>query len=198
MVIKIHESCCSIFNELCFSLHRLAARSLFIIPLCPLLVKRFFKLFSSFFARFLRNLAFPLASLRLVRCSLAAPIVYHILPRLSSGFSKFFRIFQISSRFVFLSSCHSSPFPLLHISLLLQIVPLPSIDAAARSTLSTLYIKKQHSSFSMRTHPSRLFHAPNSKLLTTVIVSLLLNGSGLLHISEKCGILLKTDWEVYS
>ena len=49
MVIKIHESCCSIFNELCFSLHRLAARSLFIIPLYLLLVKRFFKLFSSFF-----------------------------------------------------------------------------------------------------------------------------------------------------
>ena len=90
LVIKIHESCCSIFNELCFSLHRLAARSLFIIPLCLSFVKRFFKLFSSFFARFLRNLAFPLASLRLAGCSLAAPIVYHILPRLSSGFSKFF------------------------------------------------------------------------------------------------------------
>ena len=90
MVIKIHESCCSIFNELCFSLHRLAARSLFIIPLCLSFVKRFFKLFSSFFARFLRNLAFPLASLRLAGCSLAAPIVYHILRPLSSGFSKFF------------------------------------------------------------------------------------------------------------
>ena len=49
LVIKIHESCCSIFNELCFSLHCLAARSLFIIPLCLSLVKRFFKLFSSFF-----------------------------------------------------------------------------------------------------------------------------------------------------
>ena len=49
MVIKIHESCCSIFNELCFSLHHLAARSLFIIPLCLSFVKRFFKLFSSFF-----------------------------------------------------------------------------------------------------------------------------------------------------
>ena len=49
LVIKIHESCCSIFNELCFSLHRLAARSLFIIPLCRSFVKRFFKLFSSFF-----------------------------------------------------------------------------------------------------------------------------------------------------
>ena len=90
MVIKIHESCCSIFNELCFSLHHLAARSLFIIPLCLLLVKRFFKLFSSFFAPFLRNLAFSLASLRLVHCSLAAPLVYHILRPLSSAFSKFF------------------------------------------------------------------------------------------------------------
>ena len=49
LVIKIHESCCSIFNELCFSLHCLAARSLFIIPLCRSFVKRFFKLFSSFF-----------------------------------------------------------------------------------------------------------------------------------------------------
>ena len=95
MVIKIHESCCSIFNELCFSLHRLAARSLFIIPLYLLLVKRFFKLFSSFFARFLRNLAFSLASLRLAGCSLASPIVYHILRPLSSGFSKFFRDFYV-------------------------------------------------------------------------------------------------------
>ena len=49
LVIKIHESCCSIFNELCFSLHCLAARSLFIIPLCRSFVKGFFKLFSSFF-----------------------------------------------------------------------------------------------------------------------------------------------------
>lgn len=90
MVIKIHESCCSIFNELCFSLHHLAARSLFIIPLCLLLVKRFFKLFSSFFRSVPSEPCFSLASLRLVRCSLAAPIVYHILRPLSSGFSKFF------------------------------------------------------------------------------------------------------------
>ena len=88
LVIKIHESCCSIFNELCFSLHCLAARSLFIIPLCRSFVKRFFKLFSSFFS-----------SSRLsptLRCrSLAAPIVYHILPRLSTPFCKFFRDFSI-------------------------------------------------------------------------------------------------------
>ena len=198
LVIKIHESCCSIFNELCFSLHHLAARSLFIIPLCLSLVKRFSNFFQVFFRSVPSEPCFSLASLRLVRCSLAAPIVYHILRPLSSGFSKFFRIFGIFSRFVFLPSSHSSPFPLLHLSLLLQVVPLRSIDAAARSTLSTLYIKKQHGSFSMRTHPSRLFHTPNSKLLTTVIVSLLLNSSDLLHISEKCGILLKTDWEVYS
>ena len=108
MVIKIHESCCSIFNELCFSLHHLAARSLFIIPLCLSLVKRFFELFSSFFAPFLRNLAFSLASLRLVRCSLAAPIVYHILRPLSSGFSKFFWIFGIFLRDVSISPKYSS------------------------------------------------------------------------------------------
>ena len=199
MVIKIHESCCSIFNELCFSLHRLAARSLFIIPLCLLLVKRFFKLFSSFFARFLRNLAFPLASLRLAGYSLAAPIVYHILRPLSSGFSKFFPDF-------------SNFFPI-RVPVFLPFFSFPSVTpiiAAAdcsspihrrsrsQHSINAIYIKRQHSSFSMRTHPSRLFHAPNSKLLTTVIVSLLLNGSGLLHISEKCGILLKTDWEAYS
>ena len=88
LVIKIHESCCSIFNELCFSLHCLAARSLFIIPLCRSFVKRFFKLFFKFFS-----------SSRLsptLRCrSLAAPIVYHILPRLSTPFCKFFQDFSI-------------------------------------------------------------------------------------------------------
>ena len=108
MVIKIHESCCSIFNELCFSLHHLAAHSLFIIPLCLSLVKRFFKLFQVFFAPFLRDLAFSLASLRLVRYSLAAPIVYHILRPLSSGFSKFFRIFGIFLRDVSISPKYPS------------------------------------------------------------------------------------------
>ena len=62
LVIKIHESCCSIFNELCFSLHCLAARSLFIIPLCRSFVKRFFKLFSSFFVlSAFADLAVPLS-----------------------------------------------------------------------------------------------------------------------------------------
>ena len=59
-----------------------------------LLSRGFSNFFQVFFARFLRNLAFPLASLRLAGCSLAAPIVYHILPRLSSGFSKFFPDFS--------------------------------------------------------------------------------------------------------
>ena len=87
LVIKIHESCCSIFNELCFSLHYLAARSLFIIPLCRSFVKRFFKLFQVFSSSRLSPTS---------RCrSLAAPIVYHILPRLSTPFCKFFQDFSI-------------------------------------------------------------------------------------------------------
>ena len=88
LVIKIHESCCSIFNELCFSLHYLAARSLFIIPLCRSFVKRFFKLFFKFFS--------PSRLSPTLRCrSLAAPIVYHILPHLSTPFCKFFQDFSI-------------------------------------------------------------------------------------------------------
>ena len=58
-----------------------------------LLSRGFSNFFQVFFARFLRNLAFPLASLRLAGCSLAAPI--DILPRLSSGFSKYFRDFCV-------------------------------------------------------------------------------------------------------
>ena len=81
LVVQFSMSCA-------FSLHRLAARSLFIIPLCRSFVKRFFKLFFKFFS-----------SSRLsptMRCrSLAAPIVYHILPRLSTPFCKFFRDFSI-------------------------------------------------------------------------------------------------------
>ena len=48
LVIKIHESCCSIFNELCF-LPNLAADSLVIIPLPHSFVKTFFKTFLRFF-----------------------------------------------------------------------------------------------------------------------------------------------------
>ena len=48
LVIKIHESCCSIFNELCF-LPNLAADSLIIIPLSHPFVKTFSKLFCGFF-----------------------------------------------------------------------------------------------------------------------------------------------------
>ena len=88
LVIKIHESCCSIFNELCFLLHRLAAHSLFIIPLCRSFVKRFFKLFLKFFSS---SRLSPTSRCR----SLAAPIVYHILPRLSTPFCKFFQDFSI-------------------------------------------------------------------------------------------------------
>lgn len=51
MVIKIHESCCSIFNELCF-LPNLAVGSLVIIPLPHPFVKTFFK---TFFAVFFRS-----------------------------------------------------------------------------------------------------------------------------------------------
>ena len=88
LVIKIHESCCSIFNELCFSLHCLAARSLFIIPLCRSFVKRFFQTFFKFFSS---SRLSPTLQCR----SLAAPIVYHILPRLSTPFCKFFQDFSI-------------------------------------------------------------------------------------------------------
>ena len=48
LVIKIHESCCSIFNELCF-LPNLAVDSLIIIPLSHPFVKTFFKTFLRFF-----------------------------------------------------------------------------------------------------------------------------------------------------
>ena len=81
LVVQFSMSCA-------FSLHCLAARSLFIIPLCRSFVKRFFKLFFQVFS-----------SSRLsptLRCrSLAAPIVYHILPRLSTPFCKFFQDFSI-------------------------------------------------------------------------------------------------------
>ena len=72
---------------------RLAACLLYHFIFC--LSRGFLNFFQVFFARFLRNLAFSLASLRLAGCSLASPIVYHILRPLSSGFSKFFRDFCV-------------------------------------------------------------------------------------------------------
>ena len=93
LVIKIHESCCSIFNELCFFAASPRGSQLIYYTTLSFACQEVFKLFSSFFRSVPSEPCFSLASLRLVRCSLAAPIVYHILRPLSSGFSKFFRIF---------------------------------------------------------------------------------------------------------
>ena len=93
LVIKIHESCCSIFNELCFSLHHLAARSLFIIPLCLLLVKRFFKLFFKVFSNHLDSLSrsdFLFESFYIISLSL------EFVKRFLKLFSKFFVTFSLS------------------------------------------------------------------------------------------------------
>lgn len=93
LVIKIHESCCSIFNELCFSLHCLAARSLFIIPLCRSFVKRFFKLFSKFFSNHLGSFKrsdFLFESFYIISHCLS------FVKRFSKLFSKFFVTFSLS------------------------------------------------------------------------------------------------------
>mgnify|MGYP007002666515 CR=1 FL=1 len=67
---------------------------------CQEVFQTFFKFFSlgSF-----GTLFFSLASLRLVGRSLAAPIVYHIRLRLSSGFQRFFGIFGVFLRSVSIS-----------------------------------------------------------------------------------------------
>ena len=88
MVIKIHESCCSIFNELCFfAALPCGSQPIYYTTLsfvCQEVFQTFFKFFS------------PSRLSPTLRCrSLAAPIVYHILPRLSTPFCKFFQAFSI-------------------------------------------------------------------------------------------------------
>ena len=92
LVIKIHESCCSIFNELCF-LPNLAADSLVIIPLSHPFVKTFFKTFLRFFRSGSRSHRGYVPSGSVIRCSLTALIVYHTRPALSTPFSKICQVF---------------------------------------------------------------------------------------------------------
>ena len=88
LVIKIHESCCSIFNELCFFAASPCGSQLIYYTTLSFVCQEVFQTFFKFFS-----------SSRLpptLRCrSLAAPIVYHILPRLSTPFCKFFQDFSI-------------------------------------------------------------------------------------------------------
>ena len=124
LVIKIHESCCSIFNELCFSLlaSRLAAYLLyhFVIPLS--------RGFFNFFQVFLFPSCLPAD---FVCCSLTASLVYHIVARLSIPFWNFFRDFLS----FLLGSCfyphlrhHNWLFSLFILSLHRYILPADVID----------------------------------------------------------------------
>ena len=90
LVIKIHESCCSIFNELCFFAASPCGSQLIYYTTLSFVCQEVFQTFFKFFS--------PSRLPPTLRCrSLAAPIVYHILPRLSTPFCKFFQDFSIFS-----------------------------------------------------------------------------------------------------
>ena len=96
MVIKIHESCCSIFNELCFSAALAFARQLIYYTtsssLCQEVFLNFFQVFSLGSFGTLLSSCLPAD---FVCCSLTAPVVYHIILPLSRPFAKFFQVFSI-------------------------------------------------------------------------------------------------------
>ena len=91
MVIKIHESCCSIFNELCF-LPNLAVDSLVIIPLSHPFVKTFFKTFLRFFRSGFEK---PSRVCAIGECDTLFVDSFDSIPHSSHFVNPFFKVFSV-------------------------------------------------------------------------------------------------------